>query len=341
MVAQVPASFLGGRKKKKKSEENKTDIPERFQEDPSRSKPGTFVAKGFKDIPEGRDSGIIKGGAIPLGNRLVFERDPSQIQEIRAKEGVGLQQQQAENVLLPTQQEQLTRTLEQAGAFEDVTPKEQSLAPREIFGGDIPILGASTSAIVSVFGEENIIKEYGDIPITDGSVREMALAEIKMNAIKEGTSLSEKIGALVESIIVAGPLVDSYARGMIETPNENVKTIVAEISLVKEAASNGQEKVRNGLEDPFYGLGRAREMEEDIAALEGRIQLLINASSILRADADEVNRIQEHILIAKEKVSRYKKASELGLTAQSSGTGRIIPTDEQLYMELKSSIKRR
>ena len=76
-------------------------------------------------------------------------------------------------------------------------------------------------------------------------------------------------------------------------------------------------------------------MEEDIAKLEGRIKLLSNGSALLQADSDNVNLINEKIFEAKEKVNRYRTASEFGFTAQLTGTGRIIPTDEQIFFELR------
>ena len=72
-----------------------------------------------------------------------------------------------------------------------------------------------------------------------------------------------------------------------------------------------------------------------MAHLEGRIQLLILQSSVLQANVDEVNTIVEQIFEAREKVNRYRTASEFGYTAQLTGTGRIIPTDEQMFYELK------
>ena len=89
------------------------------------------------------------------------------------------------------------------------------------------------------------------------------------------------------------------------------------------------------MESPDFGLDRAREMEEGVAKLEGRIASLIITSPILQANTDQVNKIQERIFEAKEKANRYRTASELGLTAQLTGTGRIIPTDEQMFFELK------
>ena len=111
--------------------------------------------------------------------------------------------------------------------------------------------------------------------------------------------------------------------------------MLSHINKIKEDASTGQEKVRNNLEDPDYGLERARQMEEDLAWLHGRLKILINTSAELRANADQVNEMQERILEAREKVSRYRNAASFGLTAQLTGTGRIVPTDELLFLELK------
>ena len=238
------------------------------------------------------------------------------------------------------------QTLEEAGAFEEVTPREVSLAPEERPGGGIPILGPSVSAIQgaigsivqdTIFAGEAVVtgEQAFPIPMTPETVREAALREIKQKSFDEGISLSEGIGSVIESIPVVGSLANKYASGLTQTPSANTQTVLAEINRIKEAASTGQEKVRNGLEDPDFGLDRARSMEEDVSKLEGRIKLLINTSAQLRANTDNVNLIQEQILEAREKISRYRTASEFGLTAQLTGTGRIIPTDEALFFELK------
>ena len=236
--------------------------------------------------------------------------------------------------------------LEAAGAFEQVTPEEISLTPEEKIGRGIPILGPSISALQSALG--SIVKDTSfagedirtgeeafAIPLTPETVRESALREIRQNSFDEGISLSESIGSFIESIPVIGSLANKYASGLTQTPSANAQTALDNINKIKEAASTGQEKVRNGLEDPDYGLGRAREMEEELAQLEARIKLLISTSAQLRANADNVNKIQEEILEAKEKVNRYRTASTFGLTAQLTATGRIIPTDEQMFFELK------
>ena len=173
------------------------------------------------------------------------------------------------------------------------------------------------------------------MPITPETLREAALREIRDASVKEGISISESVGTLIEGIPIVGSLASKYANGLLQTPSSNANDVLKEINKIKEAASTGQEKVRNNLEAPGYGLDRARSMEEDIAKLEGRIKALINTSPILRSNTDEVNGIQEQILEAKEKVSRYKNAASFGMTAELTGTGRVVPTDEELYFALK------
>ena len=239
---------------------------------------------------------------------------------------------------------QAAAELEEAGAFEEVTPGEVSLAPPKQFGEEIPIVGPETAALQSVLvnavnkGWLPIFKTKkgkDPFPMTPETLREAALHEVRNEAFNEGISVRESFGSLIEAIPFVGGAAGRYIGGLVEAPFANAQNVIGEINKIKEAASTGQEKVRNGLEDPSYGLGRAREMEEDIFKLEGRLKLLINTSAILRANTDQINLIQEGILEAREKVARYRQASSFGLTAQMTGTGRLIPTDEQMYFELE------
>jgi len=242
------------------------------------------------------------------------------------------------------QRQETTQQLQTAGAFEQTTPTEVSLQPPPTLGSSIPVIGPATTAIQAAIGNSlKFLKgpkaETGEtafpIPETPETNREEALRIIRKKSFEKGISAGEVFGTFVESIPIAGKFAAQYASGLLETPSSNAQDVLGEINKIKEAASTGQEKVRNGLEDPDYGLDRARQMEENIAELEGRIKLLVITSPVLRANTDNVNLIQEQILEAKEKVNRYKTASSFGLTAQLTGTGRIIPTDEQIYLELR------
>lgn len=242
----------------------------------------------------------------------------------------------------------LTGDLAEAGAFEEVTPQEVSLTPSSKFGEGLPVIGPATAALQSVLGSAflkgwlSAFKGKGaatagsEFPITPETLREATLAEIRAEHFNEGISKGEAFGSLVESVPIAGSLVAKYASGLVETPSANADNVIAEIRSERERAATGAEKVRNGLMSPDYALSSARDMEENIAALEGRMKLLINSSPILRANADEVNKIQEEILRARERVAQFRQASVFALTAERTGTGRVVPTDEQLYFELKN-----
>lgn len=249
-------------------------------------------------------------------------------------------------------QQQAAFTLEGEGAFEDVTPRRTDLAPE--LESDIPVVTPAVAALSQISTDQSILgiaREQGlfpklipeqqtgesafPVPDTPETLREAALREISRVSFNRGVSRAEKFGTMVESIPVLGKAARTFAGGLIEQPSDNIKNVVNNINRIKEDASTGQEKVRNGLEDPEFGLTNARAMEEEVAKLEGRLKLLISTSPILQANTDEVNLLQEQIFEAREKINRYRTASEFGLTAKLTQTGRVIPTDEQLFTELK------
>ncbi|KKK74368.1 hypothetical protein LCGC14_2884460, partial [marine sediment metagenome] len=79
--------------------------------------------------------------------------------------------------------------LEEAGAFEEVTPKEVSLVPEETLAGKIPVIGPTLSAIGSAIGDvikdtpfagEGITTGKEAFPqLTEETIRELALREIR------------------------------------------------------------------------------------------------------------------------------------------------------------------
>ena len=284
---------------------------------------------------EKRIGGLIGGGRGERGARRLVEREEAEAQRFGEEA------------------EQAAPILEEAGAFEEVTPRRVSLLPSQP-PADVAVTGPALAALSAISGERSILgilRDRGTFsgtlpPITTGeeafpfpetpeTLREAALRQISINSFNKGTSRAEKFGAFIEAIPAVGNRARAWAGGLIEDPKQNQEEALSHINRIKEDASTGQEKVRNGLEDPDFGLDNSRRMEEDIAALEGRIKLLILESAVLQANTDEVNTIQEQIFEAREKVNRYRTASEFGLTAQLTGTGRIIPTDEQMFFELK------
>ncbi|MHA1302805.1 MAG: hypothetical protein ACTSQE_14710 [Candidatus Heimdallarchaeaceae archaeon] len=231
--------------------------------------------------------------------------------------------------------------LEERGFFEEAAPERVSLAPEERLGGQIPVAGGILGARKSLVPEQgtilNLAKDKGWIKgevkgegiliETPETLREQALNEIQKEVIKEGLSAGERFGSLVEGIPVIGSLASKYATGLIEDPKGNIETIVSEIASERERASVLAEKVATGKISPYVFYEEIDVMEENIAALEQRIKLLINSSPALRVNADKVHRIEEQILRAKERIYMAKQLAAGGMVVE--------PTDTSIYFELE------
>ena len=325
---------------------------DKIREELAQSRAAQTGVELFQTGTPGRDLSF--GGTeerIAAEQEAVRAGETQRIEEEAIKKEVQLEEAGVKAGVFGTQ-------LEEAGVLEENVPQERNLQPGVKPGEKVPVLGRTGAVVQTLMGDAinkgwiKGIEDYG-LPIGvdpttgeqafppefEATAREIALNQIRQDSFNKGTSFSESFGAYIESIPAAGGLVGKYVGGLVEAPYANANNALDEINKIKEAASTGQEKVRNGLEDPDYGLDRARSMEEDVAELSGRIKLLISQSAVLRANADQVNKIQEQLLEAEEKVARYKKASQLGYIAQATGSGRIIPSDELIYIELKKSNK--
>ena len=227
--------------------------------------------------------------------------------------------------------------LEQAGAFEEVTPTRTELSTSGVEGEaieDVLIAGPVASAI------GNLVNPRGfEGPVTEETIREQALRKIRDDAFAEGTSNQVKWGTFIETIPIAGKAVSNYASGLIQTPSGNANDIIREIESLGTEATNNQEKTRSGIMPPEFALARARQMEEQLAVLEGRLKYLVNISPVLQAEVDNVNAIEQKIFETKERTDNFRTAAAFANTAAITGTGRAVPTDEQLFFELKEKAR--
>ena len=115
---------------------------------------------------------------------------------------------------------------------------------------------------------------------------------------------------------------------MIESPHENVNTIINDIGQITTQASNMREKAATGkLGDPYVAFDQLNVYQEDIAAMEMRIKLLSIESAELIADADQINIIETKILDAKRRIFDAKQAAAAGIVAPA--------TDSNIYMTVK------
>lgn len=233
--------------------------------------------------------------------------------------------------------------LEERGFFEETRPEKVELDLPERAGAErMPILGPGIAALKGIAKPRSVLgiardrgwfgieaeEELKPLIEEPETLREMALQEIQKEVIKEGTSFSEKFGALVESIPVIGGLVDKYATGLIEDPEGNIKTITTEVSKIGNRATNMREKALTGkMGDPYIAYDQIVQMENDLIRMEQRIKLLSIESARLRADGDSINLIEETILDAKQRIFDAKQSAAAGITGSSS--------DSSIYLTLK------
>ena len=232
--------------------------------------------------------------------------------------------------------EQAQEELAEQGFFDIKEPERTELdIPEEenrVLGGvqNLPVVGPAISAMAFIIADtlgdkttfpvETLIQD----PVT---AREIALQEIQKEVIKQGIKDSEKFGAIIESIPVAGSLVSRYVSGLIETPSGNVNTIVSEVEKINSMAQNTREKAATGKIDPFIAAERLDVMERDVARLAQKIHLLSLASPELRANADALNKIETVILDAKIRINDAKVSAAGGLVAPA--------TDSNIFLTLK------
>lgn len=245
--------------------------------------------------------------------------------------------------------------LEDEGFFDQTRPEEQDLRIPEREGVEkLPVVGASLAALKGAVaenprGKAAIGAVLGAIPIFGVSLqasffnaeqtefetliqnpetlREVALREIQKEVIAQGITDSERFGSVIESIPVAGGLAAKFATTL-ENPSGNVDTIVAEINDKAQRATNMREKAKSGtLGDPFIAYEQVVQIEKDLAKMEQRIQLLVLGSAKLRANTDEISRIQEALLDAKQRAFDAKQSAAFGIAGTAS--------DSNIFLELK------
>ncbi len=295
----------------------------------------TQAPKTIPQVPSGVQEGTDVAFFKPKGDAPIEFAGPGAVEEGRA---LG-------QPTTPEQEEQVAREqvaqqfLEQKQFAEEGIPQRQELdIARDFPGANIPVLGpilqAGFNVGTSIRGDltDEQLQTLIQDPVT---AREIALQQMQLEVIKEGTSASEKFGATIEAIPIIGPLIGKWAGDAIEDPASNVDTLLAEIDSERERSATLAEKIMTGKSgDPFEAFAQIEDIESNIFKLEQRIRLLSLQSAVLIANADELNRIEEKILRAKERVFQAKQAAGGGLIAPASDTN-VFLTLKQLQEKNK------
>jgi len=260
--------------------------------------------------------------------------EESAAQEVAAREAQAqafLEEKQFSEETLPKRVELNTPQLTGVEALPVVGP---SLASD--IGRGLSAAGQGIPALTQIQGIPVTKEDFGvkdDIELqtllqNPQTAREVALQQIQQDVIDKGTTSSEKFGSIVEGIPIVGSLAAKFAGRMIEDPAGNVQTLVTEIQSERERASVLAEKAATGkLGDPQVAFQQIEDIEDNMFRIEQRIKLLSLESAVLRANADELNRIEEVILRSKERVFIAKQAAAAGMVAPA--------TDSNIFLTLK------
>ena len=313
---------------------------------------GTFVAgRGFDtteqpiQVPQGglsdRERAELAGGragargelGTPVLDPITGEITPSPEEQRR-------REQEAGRVFL-----------EEQGFFDLTRPERVELdIEREGFPEELPVLGPLAIASSNIFRtSENLYNiflkgiiglDFSDVKKEDidnllsdpETARAVSLQAIQQAELEKGTSESEKFGALVESIPVAGPLASKYAGAMLETPAQNVVTILKQLKTDRTRTLQIQQRVKSGEITPQQAWEIILDIEEDTFEGEQRVHQLSSESAVLIADGDTLNLIESKFLQNKEAIFLTKNtiANEfIGEATRVQGM-----SDSQIAMEL-------
>jgi len=259
-----------------------------------------------------------------------------------------VRQQQPGEVSLAEQirQRAAEQFIQESGVLEEKQPKKTELdIEKKGIVENLPILGSTAKAggeaLSGLVGKplaERFLKGFfpgADLSDTTPTLiqnpetmREMALQEIQRKVIKQGTTTSEKVGALIEAIPIVGGLVSKYARGLIETPSGNVDAIVSIIGEMKTSATSMAKQARTGIIDPYDAIERITEYENEIAALEQKIRLLALESAELTANSEQLNKIEMQILETRRIMYNAKQSAAMGVIAPASDSNIFLKLNE-------------
>ena len=231
-------------------------------------------------------------------------------------------------------QEDLTQQIKDMQMQE--APTRRDLSPVDRPGSQIPIIGGIatpiSNMIISKLAKSEFLKKRGwdfqSQDITPEQLRTAALTQIEEDVYNEGITASEKFGAFVESIPIAGSLIRKYAGGTIETPTGNVETLVNTIRSERGRATKYETWAKQGELDPDIAFRRIEEVELNVQMLESRIKLLTNYSPELRFNSDGLNKVETEILRTRE-VLLAAKANALRGAIKN-------PDDMNSFMALQS-----
>ena len=244
-----------------------------------------------------------------------------------------------------------------AGVAEEVlaglTPAERNeLSPEQNF--QIPTLlpgvGVDAGFIEKIPGigiiPVTVLENLGIVPaITNLRLKQIA----KYGGVEEGAigsrneitkayengalTLDERWAAMIENLRVSsiktldiGPTI-AAASGTSTSPTEIVKVIDSAIGEKEQFISDLNTRLNAGTVDPTVALRRISQYNDEIDEAEARVILMIRNSAILRANPDQVDRLEDRFIKVRGRLEEAANNALIGITNP--------PTEIQIYETLR------
>lgn len=349
---KYPADFTGPieenaeREPPKQPKSLQVEVTEESKKQPENKSEGGRRGTGQAQPIVNEDTGVVTGFISPQGV-IVPNISPTQ-----AKSMLNLYSQQR---AIPTgaggqagmtaaqiaqQQEQQELTQEALTNLEQKqTIAERELSPRptagqsEIGGANLAALEmvSRTTPLLSpkgfydkyIKGEE--INEEEITGLSPENQRTAALTKAEERIIKKGLDLNEKLGAVVEAIPFGG-----WAAGALNivTPSERVKDIESNLEEVEQFASDVASNAGQGLITPNKAIDLIEEYEIKLQEMEAKIKLNAVYSAELRANPEQLNKIET-------KIARIRQTFYEAKFEAATGGVKQEPNEYQIYNATK------
>lgn len=327
-----------------------TQAAARFEEEKKREEE-IIDAKKNKPVPV---PDTVRGGRIvetPTGETFI---DTSKDEQKKLAEQQGGVKVAGGQVVQPTVQTQtgLQPSLEQqqqqagaeqfiqeSGVLEDVAPEfenlgftqqgaDNPLGPTAASINNLILLSAQDGSLEKFFKDEQskkMVREAGEK--APEAIAGIARNELEKQIYQEGLTASAKFGVFVEAIPLAGGLISKFGSGLVDTPTGTIRDMQSQINALREAAEFQASSAQQGRVDPRLAVETIQDMEDRVTDMEIRMKYLIQFSTILRANPEQINIIETELFRTKQKLFVAKQVAAAGALQ--------APTGNEVYLELR------
>lgn len=162
--------------------------------------------------------------------------------------------------------------------------------------------------------------------MTPEEIRSEARKSINEDINKKFFTDSERFAAFLEAIPIGNSKIRQYATSL-TLPGEEISQIESRIGEQEKRVTFIRERVSAGDKDPYEAIVEINQINDELVEMQSRLSRLINVSADLRANPQNIHKIEDKLLYVKSKVK---------LTSDTAAARAINPEgDMQMYKVLE------